>query len=242
MELPIIRLAWRRRLALVLGVAVAVAMGVVLGRGPVAHQGVAAMRLLLDTPASQLVDASPQGADSLVWRAEWLANLMTSSRARRRIAQDAGIAPGRLAVISPSLSTPVLPATLPRRASQGADATTAPYVVTALADPTLPIISIQARAASPAAASRLAIAVAAELKLAAAPARATRKRVLVVEDVETLRPLLEVSGTNHKRGAAAALAALFLWCCAVLGSAALPIGRRARRGLRSRSTAHSTIA
>jgi hypothetical protein len=219
MELaPIIRLAWRRRLALALGVAVALAVGLALGRGPAAHQGVATMRLLLDTPASQLVAASPKGADSLVWRAEWLANLMTSRDARLRIARGAGVAPDQLAVISPSLSFPVLPATLPRRASKGADATAAPYVVTVLADPTLPIVSLQARAGSAAAAARLATAVATEIKLAAAPAPDVQQAPFVVEDVETLQPLDEISGSHHRRGAAAGVAALLAWCAAALGS------------------------
>lgn len=235
MELvPILRLAWRRRIALGLGVVVSVALALVLARGEAPSTGVASTRLVLDTPVSQLVEAAPKGADSLGWRTELLSDLMTTAPVRRQIASSAGMPLAQLAVINPVLNNPVLPTTLPRRASKIAAGATEPYVLTVLADGTLPVLSIQGRAPTVAAAARLVSAATATLKTATAlPPEVPGTQVFVVQDAGRILVEKKSGGGRTKRATAAFGGVLALWWSAVLiGPVALtrlrPRSRRAR--------------
>lgn len=229
--LPILRLAWRRRLALGLGVVVAVALGVLSARGGATHAGVASTHLLLDTPVSQLVDAAPKGADTLGWRTELLADLVTTRQARLQIAREAHVPVRQLVVVSPLLNTPVLPTTLPRRAARVAAGASGLYVLSVLADGTLPMVALQARAPSRAAAEAVVAAGASALKAAAAlPADSPDTQPIVVQDAGSIRGLDVASGAGRKRMLAVAIASLSLWCTAILLVPA--VLRRARRGIR----------
>jgi len=230
----ILRLAWRRRLALAAGVVLGLAVGLLLARGESGREGVASTRLVLDTPVSQFVVAAPKGADSLGWRTELLAHLLTTEQARERIARDARVPLSKLVVISPLLNTPVLPTTLPRRASAVAVATTSRYVITVLADGGLPIISLQGRAPSGEAARRLVAAAAAELKAAGAlPPDDSGTQPFVVQDAGSILAVEVAVAGRKKLAAAASLVVLLLWGAAVLiapaALARLGRGRRVRR-------------
>jgi len=242
MELvPVLRLIWRRRIALALGVVVALAVGLSLASGAAPREGVASTRLVLDTPVSQLIQAAPKGGDSLGWRTEVLSNLMTTVQARRQIAREAGVPLRGLEIVSPLLNTPVLLTTLPRRASAVAAGASAPFVLTVLADGTLPIIALQGRAPSRAAAVRLVAAAANVLKATASlppemtgtQAEKTGTQAVVVQDAGAIQAEEIIGGARKKRAAVAFLAVLLLWSAVVL---ILPAALRALHGARRRVT------
>src|ERR1700754_1811370 len=121
MELvPILRLAWRQRIALAVGALLAIAIGVAVGRSAAAapDRWTASTRPVLDTPSSQVLYAAPREVDDLGWRSKVLATLALGDDVRERVARAAGIAPERLTTVDPSLSAPLRPATLPRRAAE----------------------------------------------------------------------------------------------------------------------------
>jgi hypothetical protein len=215
--LPILRLAWRRRFALGLGVVLALALGVLSARGAATRQGIASTRLVLDTPVSQLVDAAPKGAETLGWRTELLAELMTTRPARLQISHEARVSMQQLVVVNPTLNTPVLPTTLPRRAASVAVSSSAQSVLTVLADPTLPMVSLEASAPSRDAAARLAAAGASALRtVAAVPPDSPRTQPIVVQDAGSIRASDVASGAGKKQAAAVCMAVFLLWSAMVL--------------------------
>jgi hypothetical protein len=215
--LPILRLAWRRRLALALGVVLALGVGWMSAQRAATNQGVASTRLVVDTPVSTLVDAAPKGAETLGWRTELLADLMTTGSARLQIARQAHVPVQQLVVVNPPLDLPVLPTTLPRRAAAVAASTAATSVLTVLADPTLPMISLEASGPSRAAAAALVTAGASALKTAAAVAPDTpRTQPVVVLDAGSIRASDLRSGAGKKQAAVVCMAAFLLWFAMVL--------------------------
>ncbi len=152
MELvALLRVLWRFRIAVAVGAIVAIGVGLMLTRGATSRFGVASMRVMLDTPQSQTVDANPTGAATLEWRAGLLADLMGSDALRLRIARQMGIPADSLVVTAPYLSVPVVPVPLPRHALDVAAVIPQPYQLAIQAASWLPIIRIDARAPSRAA-------------------------------------------------------------------------------------------
>jgi hypothetical protein len=116
--------------------------------------GLARARILVDTPASQVVAVSPKGAETLGGRANLLANLMVDGELKAGIAKEAGIPARRLIGVGDPDTGPV--------AEPGADGRDA-YVLRAQAPITpaggwLPIIDVEAQAPTAAAARTLAAA------------------------------------------------------------------------------------
>jgi hypothetical protein len=157
--LPILRLIWRRRLLLGAGLVASVALALGIGGPPASSSALAWTRVNLDTPESQLVDASPRGADTLPWRASFLSHLMATDATQRRLAERLDVRPEDVVVVDPALELPIVPASVPTAASEAAKITAAPYVLT-LTLPTLslPTIAVQAAAPDRAGAKRLAAA------------------------------------------------------------------------------------
>jgi hypothetical protein len=164
----ILRELWRLRLLVILGALLALFCAVLVSYrvSPASlklesrqyHVGVASARMLIDTPASQVVDLNPKGADTLNSRASLLANLMVSTPVKSIIARDAGVQPDRLIAIAPTApgsGGPSVPTTLSQKAAE-ASKTPGAYLLTLQSDETLPIISIDAQAPTAAAAARLA--------------------------------------------------------------------------------------
>jgi len=233
--LPILRLAWRQRIALAVGALLAIALGVAVGRSAATtpEQWTASTRLVLDTPRSQVIHAAPREVDDLGWRSKVLATLALGDDVRARVARAAGIAPEQLATVDPSLSTPLLPATLPRRAAEvAAEAAATPYRLTVVADGVLPVVSLTASAPGRASAIGL-VESARDAVVALVPPRDERRDRpnVVVEPVGAVGVELSESG----RGASAALRPLLaalggfaLWGAAVLALAALARSRAGR--------------
>jgi hypothetical protein len=64
------------------------------------HEGVATIRILVDTPSSQVVEVSPKGSDTLGMRANLIASLMVDGVFKAAIAKRAGVAPNKLVGIA----------------------------------------------------------------------------------------------------------------------------------------------
>ncbi|HEY1276625.1 MAG TPA: hypothetical protein VGF25_17070 [Thermoleophilaceae bacterium] len=219
------------RVLLVLGALLAIGAGLALARGQTTHTGVASARMVLDTPDSQLLLPTPQGADSLGWRAALLASLMSSHPVRERIAHDVGLRPDRLVVIEPRLITPTTPTALAPRAIEASTETTARHVLTVRYDPELPIVTLEAHAPDRGGAARLAGAAIRELRAEATPPSDTPGMQKVVVEAFGKPRVAEIAHRPSRMLPVAAAVVLFgLWCAGLtLALAAAGAWRRAAR-------------
>jgi hypothetical protein len=111
-SVTILRLLWRRRLAVALVAVIAVLSGWALtyrmSLPPERRSytvGVATASILVDTPKSQVVEVSPKGSDGLGARAMVLANLMVDGEIKAAIARRTGLPQQRLISASPASDT-----------------------------------------------------------------------------------------------------------------------------------------
>src|SRR3954470_2187833 len=58
--------------------------------------GTATARILIDTPASQVIEVAPKGSDTLGARSSLLSNLMSQGEVKAAIARRAGLRPDQL--------------------------------------------------------------------------------------------------------------------------------------------------
>jgi hypothetical protein len=231
--LPLLRWGWRRRLVLVGALLAAVAAFVGLGgnsRTPGAASAVAWTQVTVETPRSELVAVAPTGADSLSWRASLLVHLMATDASTQALANRVGVTQKELAVVDPSLVAPTIQTSMAMGSALAASAVAAPYSLDVfLADPTLPVISIEAAAPTRSDAERLAAAAVAVLKSQASPGGnfssaiptdadplAETLQPFVIDQVAPLRVMLFPASTVSLKPIAGALL-VFLLCC-VLGS------------------------
>lgn len=228
MELvALLRILWRRRVYVLAGLVLALAIGFAASRGPSTQLGIASTRVVLDTVDSQLVDAEPVGADTLAWRAALLGDLMGSDAGRPRIAYAMGIPERDLAVVAPHLNEPPKNTPLARRASEAAAVTTQPYVVAIQADGPLPIIDVDATAPSRGDAARLATAATDAIRQIAAAHRDTAELLaFVVDDAGAMKTKAITNGPRRGLAAGLALVFLALWCAGVIVVSHLAARRR----------------
>lgn len=174
MELiPLLRRLWRRKVALGIGLVLAIGAAAAIGGSPPAASEVAWTRVALDTPKSELVQSAPSGADTLAWRASLLIHLMGTDAEGHELAQRLQVPPYEVAVIDNAFTLPEVPASMPLRAATAASTTAAPYVLTlGMDDPLLPVIAIKAAAPRRDAAVRLAAAAVARLQAQSSPVAA----------------------------------------------------------------------
>jgi hypothetical protein len=236
--LPLLRLIWRRRLALGVGVVVAVALAIVIGAPPAGLSVVAWTRVDVDTPTSQLVKSAPGGADTLPWRASLLVHLMRTDSVQRELAHRLSVRPDQVAVVDPDLAMPEVPASMPIAASDAAAVTVAPYVLTVrMANQFLPVISLEAAAPDGAGAKRLAAAAVALLEAQSSSSDTRYSSIIktgagapetyqgfLVSQVAPIRAKPVVASTMPVKQLGAPLCLFGLWAAAVL---LLP-GRRRR--------------
>ena len=239
MELvALLRVLWRFRLAVAAGSLVAVALGVVAIRGTTQHLGVASMRVMVDTPRSQTVDVAPNGAETLQWRTELLADLMAYEPFREDIARRMDIDEDALSVSTPYLSVPEVPAPL---ASAAVDAAAAdspePYHVEIQAASPLPMIGIDVRAPDRDAAGRLAEAAAAAMSASSTSEAASAPQKYVVDSVGSPKARAISDGPRRVMAPLVALVVAGLWCACII----LFDGLRARRRATARSAARLSL-
>jgi hypothetical protein len=191
-------------------------------------RGVASNRVLVDTPTSQVVEAAPKGSDTLLQRADLLADAVATDAGIAMIVRRLGIPRAELSVYNPATLAPETAIPLPVRASEAAASAGVPYALTVARDPLLPIISLFAWAPDRRRAAELVDAGVAAMRAIAAPAPGT-PAVLVADPVGRTQAATVVK--TRKRKAAAAGAVLFgMWCIAiVVASGARRAWRRTAR-------------
>ena len=107
---------WRcRRLVAVFGL-VAVLIGIFVAYQPgvppqsrARHVGEGHLQILVDTPASQVVEVETEGSSSLGSRASLIANLMVAGEVKQAIARSAKLPPQQLIAISEAAAVPSTP-------------------------------------------------------------------------------------------------------------------------------------
>ena len=209
---PLLRVLWRRRVLVGLGLLISIAVAAKAGSGPADTRAVAQVRVLLDTPRSQLIDANPALVETMPGRVAVLDKLLGTEPARQRLADRIGIPVGDLAVVDSQLLAPPVPASLPRAAAEAAAAVPEPYVLAVRANADVALISIKARAPKPSAAAALARAAVDDLRATAAPAGLHARRAYGVDRVAPVRARAVRSGGDSKMAAAVALVLFGLWC------------------------------
>jgi hypothetical protein len=121
--------------------------------------GLATMRILVDTPSSQIIEVAPKGSDSLGVRANLLASLMVDGDVKQVIAKRAGLPPEKLVGITEAAAEPA-PASDP----PGPDSyVLTTRVLTNAGGDQLPLIEMEAQAPDRVAAARLGAAAVAGL-------------------------------------------------------------------------------
>ena len=229
MELvALLRILWRAKIAVVVGMVAAVAIGFLAMKSSSSSFGVSSMRVVLDTPRSQTIVANSPNAWTLEWRASLLAELAEADEMHNRIAREMKIAPDRLVITAPDLSVPLEPMPLPQHALDAAGVLTQPYQLSIQAAPLLPIINIDAQAPSKADAARLATAAADAFRTEAAKGTEPDAR-FVVDDVGPVHAKAIINGPRRSMAGAAAVLFFAAWCSAITVVAAAWRARRRRQ-------------
>lgn len=179
--------------------------------------GLATMRILVDTPSSQVVEIAPKGSDSLGVRANIIASLMVDGVVKTAIAKRAGLPPEKLVGITEVATEPAPVSKPPGPRS---------FVLTTrvqmnAAGEQMPIIEVDAQAPDRAAAARLSAAAVAGLSAYLDSTAALQQ----VKDANRLKvtgfgaPQAEtvVRGPSKIVAVLAAIFAFVLGCASVLG-------------------------
>jgi len=221
----ILRVLWRRRVLVALGLLLASAVGILaLCRVSLAPPGLerravpagsATQRVLVDTPRSLLADARPEGVTSIVTRATVLGNLLASDEARVAMARQTGLRAEEIDVTGPGAEAAAVPTPLAEAAIETARPRQ-PYAITvSQPDPTLPILNVYVSAPDPAEARELAGAASAAL-----PSAVGRGPVggqsLRVEPVGRVQVASRMVGPGTAKAAIAAVVLFVFWCVLVL--------------------------
>ncbi len=158
----ILRELWRGRVFVALFALLALAAGFLIAYNPgfppqtrKYEVGVSTVRILLDTPASQVVAIDDEGGGDLGGHASLLAQLMAEGEAKAAIAKRAGVAPDDLLTV-----TPVADGGEPKKPAGAGRDTEVLMMKTLLNDAgaQLPIIDVVAEAPDPQRAAKLASA------------------------------------------------------------------------------------
>jgi hypothetical protein len=227
--LPLLRLIWRRRLALGAGVLAAVAVLVALGgTGSVTtSSAVAWTRVTLDTPKSQIIATAPAGADTLAWRASLMSHLMATGNSTEQLARWLHVSADQITVVDPTFAQPLVPTDTAAAAIKAAASILTPYALTVYADDQLPAISIEAAAPDTTDALRLAQAAVAVLESESSPGGhlksliptglgALAQQPFVVAQVSPLHVALMRSSSLPTKPIAAALFVFVVFCIGAL--------------------------
>jgi hypothetical protein len=225
----VLRLLWRQRLLLAVGIGLAVVVGIVMaynvsGMPPKFESrkynvGIASAEMLVDSPKSQVADLGGGQAltdvGGLASRARLLSNLMAISPLKERIARRAGVNPRRLIATAPSVDLPKAKNALDA-SSDGQKATT----LTIDFNEVLPIITANAQAPSPEIAARISTAAVEELKVYLKTVAATDKvpdaRQLVISPLGPARFATVARGPRRLFAILAAVFIFGLWCAGLV--------------------------
>ena len=236
MTVTILRELWRRRYTVGVGMAYALIVvilmtfRVTLGLPPTIESrqydaGIAASDVLIDSPNSQVVDVGGGTSDvegasidlnGLSTRARLLANLMSNSPLKDRIAKAAGISPNKLLVIAPTSADGTQPATPDSPSVKVKLGDRDANVLALFVDETLPIITMRVQAPDPVTAKQLATSSVSQLrvylKTVASADQVPDARQLVISPLGPATSATVVKGPRRMFASLAGLLVLALWC------------------------------
>jgi Na+-transporting methylmalonyl-CoA/oxaloacetate decarboxylase gamma subunit len=239
MAIATLRELWRRRYAVSIGIAYALALVILMSyrvslgfppkiEGRQYDAGIAATDVLVDSPNSQVVDVGGGGGDvegatidlgGLSTRARLLASLMSSSPLKDRIASAAGIESKTLIVIAPTgddLAPRMTPATSTTVKPGDRDAS----VLGLYVDETLPILTMRVQAPDAGTAERLATSAVSQLgvylKSVAAADNVPGARQLVVEPLGPATSATVVKGPRRLFAILLGLVVIAIWCVGIV--------------------------
>jgi hypothetical protein len=231
----ILRELWRRRLLVALVALAAIFVGLALtyrfSLPPESRKyevGIANSRVLVDTPASQVVQVDPRGSETLGTRASLIATLMVEGEVKAAIAERAGLPPKELVALS---QADIDAGSVPSSTLDDPDVNLLTTQVYASPEgDQLPIVEVEAQAPSVAGAANLAEAATSGLRdyldsKAAAEDAADRRRLRVTPLGEP-QARLEVRGPSRVIAVGSALFILIAGCAAIVGGSALARGWR----------------
>jgi hypothetical protein len=224
----VVRVLWRRRIAVLVGLVAAVAIGAIglkLHGSPTAATA-ATDRVLIDTPRSLVVAAAAPGGPTIYPRSRVVAELLASEEAQAEIARRAGLDPSEVAVLGPGAAAPPLVVTAIAEQAEEVARPTAPYLVSVEVTPGLPILTITATGSDRAVAVRLGEAALATLPSVARGAPGGGDSVRV-DPLGKATIATSVSG-GRKTIAIGAFVFFLLWCLVVV-ALDRPLRRRRRR-------------
>lgn len=190
---------------------------------------IADVRVLLDTPDSQIVAVSPKGSETLGARANLLANLMAEDEIRSAIASRARLQPKQIVSVAPGA---IEPQTVTTAAVNDPNAKVlTSTVITNDIGQQLPIIDVEAKAPDIATATRLADAAVAGLgdylDSKAAIESVPDARRLRVTGLGAAQAHVEQRGRSYLIAIGTALLVFMLLCALLLAFGAVVRGWRA---------------
>ena len=225
--IAILRLLWLRRGFVGLTLLISLSVGVVVAYrvtiSPLELEsrqytvGIAAARVLIDTPQSKVVDLGAAGADysALGGRAALLANLMASGPVKAAIARRVGVSPDTFDAIAPAPEGAAASVARPPQTPTGGEDANA-LVLTIQTETDVPIISFRSQAPDAAAAARLADGAVQGLRdylgSIAAAQKVPQARQLVVTQLGRAGAGTEVRGRSRIYALLAALIVFSLMC------------------------------
>jgi hypothetical protein len=236
MTITVLRELWRRRYSVGVGIAYALLVVILmmfrvsLGFPPKIDSrqyeaGIAASDVLIDSPNSQVVDvgggsADVQGAtidlNGLSTRARLLANLMSNSPLKDRIARAAGISPRKLLVIAPTSADGTQPATPDSPSVKVKLGDRDANVLALFVDETLPILTMRVQAPDAVTAKQIAGSATQQLrvylKTVASADQVPDARQLVISPLGPASSATVVKGPRRLFAILAGLLVLALWC------------------------------
>ena len=222
--LTVLRLLWRMRLLVALGVLVAVAAGAAatgkLGIGPFEGDRrtvwVATTEVQVDTPKPLATDAHASAA-TIQTQTVLLADYVTSDASRDAMARKVDIRSADLTVTTPSIDSPLRQSPLVYRTTQAVSVSRTPYTVTANPAQLTPIMELVATGPERKTTLALSGAAAGALQAAAAGDAGDARRGLEIEPLGRVRlSAFETGGSGLVRGVALAAFLFCLWCGSIV--------------------------
>jgi hypothetical protein len=224
----LLRVLWKRRVAVFVGLVAAIAIGVVgiKTKGAPTATTSATSKVLIDTPSSLVATAKAPGALTIYSRARVVADLMATEAAEAEISRRAGLGTGELAVLGPGAAAPPLVITGIAEQASEVVRPVAPYLVSVEVTPGQPILSITAIGADRATTIALGKAAVETLPTVAreAPGGGDSVRVETVGP-----PTIAITTSGGRKTIALGTLVLFaFWCIAVV-ALDRPLHRRRSR-------------
>jgi hypothetical protein len=211
----IFRVLWRRRLLVVVGLLVSLAVGFKMSHGHETSGGLAWGRVVVDTRKSQLVDTSPYGAAGLPWYAATLSGLVADPAIAGQVAHGAAVPAAQLDVMEAGLGEPIDLTSLAKAAADAARLSTQPYVLVSHAVSGLPVVAFEASAPTPAEAVRLVSAAEDVVGDGVAISHTMKLQPLVINRSGPIHSVEVKTNPGLLMGIGVGAALFLLWCLAL---------------------------